>query len=560
MKLSKKEKFDKVAELLKTEHAEFLACSVDGTHVLWRCSKGHGVKRTETRNFLKGHRCISCRLEGNVILPGTKNGDLEVIEYLGVVKTWKQRLSKVRVRNNINGLEEVMLTGDFTSGKRKILSNRSSSKKEKFDKVAELLKKENATFLACSVDGKCLLWQCSKGHSIKRSHVRDFLKGTRCINCSLIGKVKRQPTVILPGTKNGDLEVIEYLGVVKTGTKGFSKVRVRNNINGVERVMLTSEFASGKKKLLSKEELAELSKNNGLNRKGFRNIKNSKYNWQDVFNVCKEHGFEFINPPENTNDNVFQSGKRGVWEFKCHCGNLFKPMLSNVLAGGVKSCGCVKSWPQIELANFVRDLSLNVIVNDRLVIAPYEVDIYLPDLKVGIEYCGLFWHGEKFSARKSKFHIYEKYLKAKSAGLTFITVFEDEWLNTKEAVKEALSFILRNKTQLCVNDDAKTLIDKYPLLGECTTKKSKTVLELDNRWDSNDIFYKMGFVKTKNIKPSCWYMKDRTQVLREYGRLWNKDSVSGKFGCLGDETVWETVSRNGYDRIWDCGTSLLVST
>ena len=66
---------------------------------------------------------------------------------------------------------------------------------------------------------------------------------------------------------------------------------------------------------------------------------------------------------------------------------------------------CTKCFPisenssidQAEIFNFIKEkYKGEIISNARSIISPYEVDIYLPELKLGIEFNGVFWHSEKF--------------------------------------------------------------------------------------------------------------------------------------------------------------------
>jgi predicted DNA-binding protein YlxM (UPF0122 family) len=70
--------------------------------------------------------------------------------------------------------------------------------------------------------------------------------------------------------------------------------------------------------------------------------------------------------------------------------------------------------------------------NNRSVIAPKEIDFYLPDFKVGIELCGLYWHSTKIN--KNKLHIKKKQELCKDVGVRLITIFEDELLDKFEIV------------------------------------------------------------------------------------------------------------------------------
>jgi len=55
-----------------------------------------------------------------------------------------------------------------------------------------------------------------------------------------------------------------------------------------------------------------------------------------------------------------------------------------------------KSHYEIELYEFLQSNGIeNIKLNDRCVISPLELDIYLPDYKLAIEFNGIYWHSEQ---------------------------------------------------------------------------------------------------------------------------------------------------------------------
>ncbi len=91
-------------------------------------------------------------------------------------------------------------------------------------------------------------------------------------------------------------------------------------------------------------------------------------------------------------------------------------------------------------------VSVRIILNDRTKIKPKELDIYLPDFNLAIEYCGIYYHSEGFDENKNpKTAHYEKYLAAQQAGIRLITVISDEWKFRKEQVEGYLTAILGAK-------------------------------------------------------------------------------------------------------------------
>lgn len=112
------------------------------------------------------------------------------------------------------------------------------------------------------------------------------------------------------------------------------------------------------------------------------------------------------------------------WQQGCRC-----PYCSNSVSTGEK-----------EVSDFLSDYTTNIILKDRSIISPYELDIVLPDKKLAIEYCGLYWHSE-LRGKGRNYHL-NKLNLCQKRGIRLITIFEDEWVFKKSIVKSRLSHIL----------------------------------------------------------------------------------------------------------------------
>jgi hypothetical protein len=118
--------------------------------------------------------------------------------------------------------------------------------------------------------------------------------------------------------------------------------------------------------------------------------------------------------------------------------------------------------------DFVGSLGLKVEGNDRKIIAPQELDIIIPEKKIAIEYCGLYWHSVVYLP--NNYH-YKKYKATEAADWRLITIFEDEWNFRKEQVKGFLESVLakpkrRLYARQCTVEEidrktAKEFINKY---------------------------------------------------------------------------------------------------
>lgn len=94
-----------------------------------------------------------------------------------------------------------------------------------------------------------------------------------------------------------------------------------------------------------------------------------------------------------------------------------------------------------DITDFIRSIySGNVIENDRTVLKPKELDIYIPERSLAIEYDGLFWHGEG-NGKDSKSHL-EKTKCCESKNIHLVHIFENEWLYKPDIVKSRMRNLL----------------------------------------------------------------------------------------------------------------------
>jgi hypothetical protein len=64
-----------------------------------------------------------------------------------------------------------------------------------------------------------------------------------------------------------------------------------------------------------------------------------------------------------------------------------------------------------------------------------EIDIYLPHLKLGFEFNGLYWHSEEF---KDKWYHLDKTNHFKERGIRIIHIWEDDWLFREDIIKSQI--------------------------------------------------------------------------------------------------------------------------
>ena len=103
---------------------------------------------------------------------------------------------------------------------------------------------------------------------------------------------------------------------------------------------------------------------------------------------------------------------------------------------GCPHCGNNISNGETEIADFIKSSGFEVRLRDRTILeGGKEIDIFIPEKNLGIEYDGLMWHSDRFKDRN--YHL-RKTEECSRKGIRLIHIFEDEWMTRKETVKSML--------------------------------------------------------------------------------------------------------------------------
>jgi hypothetical protein len=101
------------------------------------------------------------------------------------------------------------------------------------------------------------------------------------------------------------------------------------------------------------------------------------------------------------------------------------------------------SIKEIELRKYIEN-TFNFNIN-KIRIENKEIDIYIPEHKLGIEFDGLYWHSNIY--KDKKYHLNKTEL-CKKQEIQLLHIFEDEWIFKKEIVKSIIKSklgIIENK-------------------------------------------------------------------------------------------------------------------
>lgn len=98
-----------------------------------------------------------------------------------------------------------------------------------------------------------------------------------------------------------------------------------------------------------------------------------------------------------------------------------------------------KSDYERELSSFLHSLNIQHTENVRKLLKGQEIDIYIPDYNLAIEFDGLYWHSEEGSLGKcnKNYHLNKTKLCI-DQGIHLIHIFEDEWISSRNVCKSII--------------------------------------------------------------------------------------------------------------------------
>jgi len=268
-----------------------------------------------------------------------------------------------------------------------------------------------------------------------------------------------------------------------------------------------------------------------------------------------------------------------------------------------------------EIKQFIEELGF-ACNSDRLMLNGKEVDIYIPNKQIAIEYCGLYWHNEMSPCPRDRKYHFDKYRLLQKQGIRLITIFEDEWLERESVCRSILSSILgvypqRLYARKCSVSEldpmtAKTFLNANHLQGSskfqhacglsyedkivavgaygkhhrqnqegivisrfCTSRDTQIVGGISKllkfirgkisnerliTWSDNR--WSVGDIyKTLGFKLEAELPPDYSYYkYGSHGKRQSKQSMQkSQTGCPKEVTERDWCLENGYVRIWDCG-------
>jgi hypothetical protein len=137
------------------------------------------------------------------------------------------------------------------------------------------------------------------------------------------------------------------------------------------------------------------------------------------------------------------------YTFKCNRCNKEQDFDLTRYALRCSVCDASMSIFQTEIVDYVKQLlpSEPIVINNRAVLSPLELDIYIPGKNIAIEADGIYYHSEVSGTRNKNYHLNKTKLCAMK-GIRLVHIFENDWNHCKNIVKSILKTLLLKENRI----------------------------------------------------------------------------------------------------------------
>lgn len=249
--------------------------------------------------------------------------------------------------------------------------------------------------------------------------------------------------------KYSEEQINKVIELKKAGLFNTKIVKITGvKISKVKEIVKSNNLFLAKDELQKRAYTSKLAKNPEamLNmRAAYRDKSTSSAALEEIKEVILSYGYEYLEGFK---------GKSKPFKIRClRCKTIRETSkINTVLKDTCAKCSGVfkTSAAEIEIAEWLQ--SMNMIV-EKYKFAEraggIEIDVYMPEIKVGIEYCGLYWHNEESPTPRTTNYHANKAAKANRDGIRLITIFQDEWRDRKEQIKGFLKSVIgKNENKL----------------------------------------------------------------------------------------------------------------
>ena len=433
---------------------------------------------------------------------------------------------------------------------------------------------------------QCCSKECSAKNPFRKKKMKDTIKDK--YGCQHYSQTEEFKNKVKQSWNNKSIEQIEQINnkLVKTNLQKYGVERPLQNKQILQKMIETNlqrygvQNYSQTEQFLQKFEKTCLQKyfvNNLMQDDEIRNKSVITRN-KKTYNQLKQRFENFVIPLFTQEE---YKGKNISYKWKCKkCGNQFQQHIHKTQFDGEVAYipRCLNCYPYVkgfsyaekQIVDYIKTFYQgNVEEHNRIVLDKKQLDIYLSELNLAIQFNGSFWHS--FNWTKDKYNLSNKKELCKKKNIRLINIFEHQWKNQKQIVKSLLKRFIEDKEivfqkshiQQITEKECNEFLEKYHLKGkkescirigcfeeeqlvavmtfdrmnqqeyeitrfvsirntslyemliEFFQKKYKPesiVVTVDRCWQDEEMFQKIGFEQIKIIQPNCFYLKNNKQV------------------------------------------------
>jgi hypothetical protein len=393
------------------------------------------------------------------------------------------------------------------------------------------------------------------------------------------------------------------------------------NYNNLEKAKQTCLEKYGTENPNSLEEIKEKIRNTNIKKFGCScYTRSKKYKLKRkasmAYNFFKKYSSRKDITPINVDTN------RCFYRFHCNkCNTDFSitPYLTTIrdkrgecICINCNKIGSPSSRAEKEIYDYLIKFYTEPVELHKRILDGKELDIYVPEKNIAIEYDGVYWHNELM--KEKNYHLW-KTEECNKRNIQLIHIFEDEWKYKQEIVKSRLKGLLglndriyARKTECRIIDfkTAKEFLDDNHIQGSCVSKYNyglfcndelvsvmtfgnsrfkdtefellrfanklytnviggasklfchfrkdhpeieKIVSYADRRWSKGNLYEKLGFEYVSKSSPSYYYV---IGDLRHNRIEFQKHKLVAA-GADPNKSEHDIMLEKGIYRIYDCG-------
>jgi hypothetical protein len=164
------------------------------------------------------------------------------------------------------------------------------------------------------------------------------------------------------------------------------------------------------------------------------------------------------------------------------------------------------SGQELQLQNYIKNIyNGNIILNDRNLLTPYELDVYLPDLNIAFEFNGLYWHNELY--KENNYHLKKTEL-AENKGIKLIQIYEDDWTYKQEIIKS----MIMNCLKMTINK----IYARKCIIKEIDNKTTKEFLNNNHLQGNVNCKIKIGLFYNNELVSLMSFSKNRINLNQKH--------------------------------------------